>query len=71
MAENKTTRRPILPEEFTSHAQGAFREARHAFQTLVPKPPEEFVQHRRAARREALLAVRSLIDAAIARTEKA
>ena len=32
--------------------------------------PKEFVEHMRAARREQLLAIRSLLDAALERTEQ-
>jgi hypothetical protein len=37
----------------------------------MPSVPPEFAKHGRAARKEMLLAIRSLIDSAIERTEKA
>ena len=40
---------------------------RKSFQELIPPG---FIEHRRAARKEMLLAMRSLLDAAIERTEK-
>ncbi len=70
MSDTDTKRRPIVPEEFASHAKTAAQEARHALEALMPKMPTEFVQHRRAARREALMAMRSLIDTAIERTNR-
>jgi hypothetical protein len=39
--------------------------------SLEGKLPAEFWEHRAAARREGLLALRSLVDAALARTEPA
>jgi hypothetical protein len=70
MSDTNTKRRPIVPEEFASHAKAAAQEARHAFAALMPKIPESFVEHRRAARREVLMAMRSLIDTAIERTNR-
>ncbi len=58
---------PELPEAFVTHAKAARTESGQALKHLLP---ESFWAHRRAARREALLAMRSLIDAAIERTEK-
>jgi len=58
---------PELPEDFFNHLKAARRESRQALGHLLP---DAFWLHRRAARREALLAARSLIDAALERTEK-
>ena len=69
MSDTDTKHRPIVPEEFASHAKAAVQEARHAFEAIRPKMPEGFGEHRRAARREALMAMRSLIDAALERTK--
>lgn len=70
MSDTDTKSRPIVSEEFTSHAKTAVQEARHAFEALMPKLPPEFVQHRRTARREMLQAMRSLLDAAIERNNR-
>ncbi len=43
---------------------------RAKYKELRPFLPEEFRQHSKAARREMLLAMRSLLDAAIERTEE-
>jgi len=52
-------------EDWLSEGLRGLRERRRRFQLL----PEAFWEHTRAARREMLLAFRSLIDAAIERTE--
>jgi glutamine synthetase adenylyltransferase len=70
MSDTDTQHRPIVSEEFTSHARTAAQEARHAFAALMPKLPEGFVQHQRAARHEMLQAMRSLLDAAIERNNR-
>jgi hypothetical protein len=57
---------PML-KEAREHAKAARESLRRSFQELLPPG---FIEHRRAARREMLLAVRSLLDAAIERTEK-
>jgi hypothetical protein len=56
----------MLPEETRLHMQAARQELRQSVESLFPPG---FLQHRRAARREMLLAARSLIDAALRRTE--
>jgi hypothetical protein len=58
-----------MPEK-THHEEGGaskIKEARKSIQELIPPG---FIEHRRAARKEMLLAMRSLLDAAIERTEK-
>jgi hypothetical protein len=55
-----------LPAEAVQHFQAARDEMRQSLESLLPPG---FVAHRRAARREMLLAARSLIDAALRRTE--
>lgn len=70
MSDTDTKHKSFVPEEFAAHAKTAAQEARHALEALLPKMPEDFWQHRRAARREALLAMRSLIDAAVERTNR-
>jgi hypothetical protein len=54
-------------KEAREHVRAARESMRQSFRELVPPG---FLEHRRAARREMLLAMRSLLDAAIERTEK-
>jgi hypothetical protein len=54
-------------KEAGEHVKAARESMRLGFQELIPKG---FIEHRRAARKEMLLAMRSLLDAAIERTEK-
>jgi len=69
MAEQKTYKKfeSRIPEEAREHARAARAEMRKSIETLVP---EGFFEHRSGARREILLAMRSMLDAAIQRTEK-
>jgi hypothetical protein len=54
-------------KEARAHAKAAHVFFRLSLQDLIPKG---FIEHRRAARKEMLLAMRSLLDAAIERTDK-
>ena len=56
-----------IPEEARAHYKAARAEMRKGIETLLPAG---FLEHRQNARKEMLLAVRSLIDAAIKRTEE-
>ena len=56
-----------IPEEAREHYRNAREEMRKSIELLLP---EGFLEHRNAARREMLLAWRSMIDAAIKRTEE-
>lgn len=56
-----------LPPEALEHMKAAREEMRKSMETILPPG---FLEHHRAARKEALLAFRSLIDAAIKRTEE-
>mgnify|MGYP007066202346 CR=1 FL=1 len=56
-----------IPEEARKHARAARDEMRKSIETLVP---EGFFEHRRGARREMLMAMRSMLDAAIQRTDE-
>lgn len=56
-----------VPEEARQHFRAAREEMRKGLETLFP---EGFLDHRRNARREMLLAWRSMLDAAIQRTEE-
>lgn len=70
MAKEKSEyRRPFqkwVPDEALKHARAAREEYWKSFEGLFPP---EFLARRRAARKEMLLAVRSVIDAALERTE--
>ena len=70
MAE-KTTRRKAfedkIPEEVRQHVRAAREELRESVKAFLPP---EFIEHRKKARREMLLAFRSVIDAALERTEE-
>jgi hypothetical protein len=56
-----------VPEEARQHFRAAREEMRKGLETLLP---EGFLEHRKGARREMLLAWRSMLDAAIRRTEE-
>ena len=56
-----------VPEEARQHFRAAREEMRKGLETLLPAG---FLEHRRSARREMLLAWRSMLDAAIQRTEE-
>ena len=59
--------RDQIPTEAREHLKAAREEFRKGVETLFP---EGFIKHRRAARREMLMAVRSIIDAALEKTEE-
>lgn len=56
-----------LPPEALEHLKAARDEMRKSVEAILPPG---FLEHRRAARKEMLLAFRSLIDAAIKKTEE-
>ena len=56
----------FVPAEAIKHMQAARAEMRKSLETMLPPG---FLEHRRAARREMLLAVRSVVDAALRRSE--
>ena len=56
-----------LPAEALEHMKAAREEMRKSLETILPPG---FLQHRRAARTEMLKAFRSMIDAAIEKTEE-
>lgn len=68
MAET-TPKKELNPNlaEARKHMKAARAAAGKSFETLLPAG---FVENRRAARREFLLGLRSLLDAAIERSEK-
>ena len=65
--EKRKSMRDKLPPEALEHMKAARAEMRKSMETILPPG---FLEHRRAARKEALLAFRSLIDAAIKKTEE-
>lgn len=65
--EKRKKMREKLPPEALEHIKAARVEMRKSVETILPPG---FLEHRRAARKEMLLAFRSLIDAAIKRTEE-
>ena len=65
--EKRKKMREKLPPEALEHMKAARAEMRKSMETILPPG---FLEHRRAARKEALLAFRSLIDAAIKKTEE-
>ncbi len=68
MPSKKETANKAEQPEFVKHAKAAGKATLNQWKSLIPK---EFWQHGREARRETLLALRSLIDDAIERLEKA
>ncbi len=68
MSEEKQSRHNWpLPEETLEHLKAAGEATRKSIESLLPPG---FVENRREARRQMLLAARSLIDAALKRTER-
>ncbi|MCL4268080.1 MAG: hypothetical protein KJZ72_00980 [Anaerolineales bacterium] len=65
--EKRKSMRDKLPPEAVEHMKAAHQEMRKSMETILPPG---FLEHRRAARKEMLLAFRSLIDAAIKKTEE-
>lgn len=65
--EKRKSMRDKLPPEAVEHMKAAREEMKKTFEAMMPPGYRE---HRRAARREMLLAVRSLLDAAIKKTEE-
>ena len=55
-----------VPAETVEHLKAARNEMRKSVESLFPPG---FLEHRRAARRQMLLAARSVIEAALRRTE--
>lgn len=68
MAESKRKMlKDKLPPEALEHMKTAREEMRKSMETILPPG---FLEHRRNARKEMLKAFRSLIDAAIEKTEE-
>ncbi|MCB9112860.1 MAG: hypothetical protein H6634_16585 [Anaerolineales bacterium] len=68
MSEEKRKKmREKLPPEALEHMKAARKEMRKSVETILPPG---YIEHRRAARKEMLLAFRSMLDAAIKKTEE-
>ena len=65
--EKRKSMRDKLPPEALEHMKAARQEMKKSMETILPPG---FLEHRRTARKEALLAFRSIIDAAIKKTEE-
>ncbi|MDP1545503.1 MAG: hypothetical protein Q8L87_05720 [Anaerolineales bacterium] len=65
--EKRKSMRDKLPPEVLEHMKAARQEMRKSMETILPPG---FLEHRHTARKEMLLAFRSLIDAAIKKTEE-
>jgi hypothetical protein len=65
--EKRKSMKDKLPPEALEHLKAARSEMRKSMETILPPG---FLEHRRAARKEMLLAFRSLIDAALEKTEE-
>ena len=65
--EKRKTMRDKLPSEALEHMKAARQEMRKSMEMILPPG---FLEHRRAARKEILLAFRSMIDAALKKTEE-
>jgi hypothetical protein len=64
--EKRKAMRDKIPPEALEHMKAARAEMRKSMETILPPG---FLEHRRAARKEMLFAFRSMIDAAIKKTE--
>ena len=68
MSEYKRkSRKEKLPPEALEHMKAAREEMRKSMETILPPG---FMDHRRTARKEMLMAFRSMIDAALEKTEE-
>ena len=65
--EKRKSMRDKFPPEALEHMKAARQEMRKSMETILPPG---FLEHRRAARKEILLAFRSMIDAALKKTEE-
>jgi len=67
MTDKYKSMKDKLPPEALEHIKAARAEMKKSMETILPPG---FLDHRRAARKEMLLAFRSMIDAAIKKTEQ-
>jgi hypothetical protein len=65
--EKRKSMKDKLPPDVVEHMKAARQEFRKSMETILPPG---FLEHRRAARKELLLAFRSMIDAALKKTEE-
>lgn len=67
MTDKRKSLKDKLPPEALDHMKAAREEMKKSMETILPPG---FIEHRRAARKEMLLAFRSMLDAAIKKTEE-
>ncbi len=67
MTDTRKSMKDKLPPETLDHMKAARAEMKKSMEAILPPG---FLEHRRAARKEMLLAFRSMIDAAIKKTEE-
>ena len=67
MTDKRKSMKDKLPPEALDHMKAAREEMKKSMETILPPG---FLEHRRAARKEMLMAFRSMIDAAIKKTEE-
>ena len=67
MTDKRKSVKDKLPPEALEHIKAARAEMKKSVRAILPPG---FIEHRRAARKEMLLAFRSMIDAAIKKTEE-
>ncbi len=67
MTDKRKSLKDKLPPEALEHMKAARAEMRKSMETILPPG---FFDHRRAARKEMLMAFRSMLDAAIEKTDE-
>jgi hypothetical protein len=67
MTDKRKSIKDKLPPEALDHMKAAREEMKKSMETILPPG---FIEHRRAARKEMLMAFRTMIDAAIKKTEE-
>jgi len=67
MTDKRKSIKDKLPPEALEHMKAAREELRKSMETILPPG---FLEHRRSARKEMLMAFRTMIDAALEKTEE-
>ncbi|MBI5351312.1 MAG: hypothetical protein HZB50_01610 [Chloroflexi bacterium] len=67
MTDKRKSLKDKLPPEAIEHMKAAREEMRKSMETILPPG---FLEHRRSARKEMLMAFRTMIDAALEKTEE-
>ena len=67
MTDKRKSMKDKLPPEALEHIKAAREEMKKSIKNILPPG---FIEHRRAARKEMLLAFRSMIDAALKKTDE-